>query len=168
MYELTARDVMTADVLCVGADWPLHCVAEFFVEKNISGAPVTAPDGGLLGVVSLRDIAMHASMPVKDYHAGSLHDYFLPGVPHSFTQRDLADFGLQDDNETTAGDVMTTAMFHVDEDTDVREIADTMVRGRIHRLFVTDEGAVVGIVTALDLLRVVRDGASAVQESMAT
>jgi signal-transduction protein with cAMP-binding, CBS, and nucleotidyltransferase domain len=35
----------------------------------------------------------------------------------------------------------------------VAEIAQMMVKGRIHRVFVTEDKKIVGVVSALDLLR---------------
>jgi CBS domain-containing protein len=46
-------------------------------------------------------------------------------------------------------------VFDVYEDTSLQSIAETMVKGHIHRVFVTREKKVVGIVTALDTLRAV-------------
>lgn len=50
-------------------------------------------------------------------------------------------------------DLMTPTVYTVPEDTPVPEIARAMIAGRIHRLFVTRQRRVVGIVTSLDLLR---------------
>jgi CBS domain-containing protein len=52
---------------------------------------------------------------------------------------------------------MTPMIFSVREDTSVQEVADTMLKGRIHRVFVTRDGKLTGIVTALDMLQVIRD-----------
>ena len=65
MKELTAKDVMTREVLAVGADWPLERLADFPVENSISGAPVTSEDGRLLGVVSVTDIVRHTSLLLR-------------------------------------------------------------------------------------------------------
>ena len=43
------------------------------------------------------------------------------------------------------------------EDTPLQKVADTMIRGRIHRLLVTRGDKVTGIIAALDLLKVIRD-----------
>jgi CBS domain-containing protein len=48
-------------------------------------------------------------------------------------------------------------IFSVSEDTSVQEVAETMLKGRIHRVFVTRENKLTGIVTALDMLKVIRD-----------
>jgi CBS domain-containing protein len=45
----------------------------------------------------------------------------------------------------------------VSETATVGEVADVMINGRIHRVIVTRDDRVVGIVTTLDLLRALRD-----------
>jgi CBS domain-containing protein len=52
---------------------------------------------------------------------------------------------------------MTPTIFRVNENATVQQVADTMIRGRIHRVFVTQEEKVVGIISAADMLRVIRD-----------
>ena len=58
----------------------------------------------------------------------------------------------------TVRDIMTPMIFDVSEDTTLPEAADAMIRGHIHRIFVTRHHKVTGIVTALDMLKVIRDG----------
>jgi CBS domain-containing protein len=55
------------------------------------------------------------------------------------------------------GDIMTPLVFSVAEDATVQEVAAAMITGRIHRVFVTRAGALVGIISAMDLLPLVRD-----------
>lgn len=50
-------------------------------------------------------------------------------------------------------DLMTPTVYTVPEDTPVADIARAMIAGRIHRVFVARQRKVVGIVTSLDLLR---------------
>ena len=57
MTDTTAQDVMTRDVLTARADWSIDRLADFFIDKSISGAPVLEPDGSLVGVVSSTDLA---------------------------------------------------------------------------------------------------------------
>jgi CBS domain-containing protein len=52
---------------------------------------------------------------------------------------------------------MTPTVFTVPENTPVSRLAKTMISGRIHRLLVTRRGRIVGIVTALDLLKLLVD-----------
>jgi CBS domain-containing protein len=52
-------------------------------------------------------------------------------------------------------DIMTTATFTVRPDATVRELADFLARGRIHRALVVEDGRLVGIVTAFDVVRAI-------------
>jgi CBS domain-containing protein len=52
---------------------------------------------------------------------------------------------------------MTPMIFDVNEDTKVKQVADTMIRGRIHRVFVTREGKLTGVITTVDMLEVIRN-----------
>jgi len=56
---------------------------------------------------------------------------------------------------------MTPVVFQVAEEAGIDQVAETMVKGRIHRLFVTRNGEMVGILTAFDLLKVIRDAVPA-------
>jgi CBS domain-containing protein len=57
----------------------------------------------------------------------------------------------------TVKDIMTPMLFKVDENTTIQEVADAMIGGRVHRLLVTHGGKVIGIVTTMDMLKVIRD-----------
>ena len=52
--EMTVKDVMRPEVLAVEAGWSMDQLADFLVDKSISGAPVTSADGQLIGVVLTR------------------------------------------------------------------------------------------------------------------
>jgi CBS domain-containing protein len=58
---------------------------------------------------------------------------------------------------TTAEEVMTPEVYDVSEHTSVQQVAQVMMRGRIHRVFVTERGEIRGIITAHDMLQVVAD-----------
>lgn len=154
--KLRAADVMTRGVQPARPDWPVEHLAEFLVEHGFTGAPVVDEDGRLCGVVSMTDIARNACAPVRQGEA--THDYFVPGHDVSVTIADLAGLRVQSLSGVTVRDIMTGTVFEVDETTPVTEVADAMLRGRIHRLFVTKDGELTGIISALDLLRLVRDG----------
>ena len=155
MKGLTAKDVMTRTVLTAQADWPLNRLAEFLIEHDISGAPVTSEDGTLIGVVSLTDIVRHDSLPQKEPHPHRTHDFYLPVLEDQFAQEEVATFRIDGATEVAVRDIMTPMIFQVEEDTPVQQVAEKMIRGRIHRVFVTNDATVVGIITALGLLDVI-------------
>jgi len=51
------RDIMEPDVLWIPSDMPLERVAHALASRQVSGAPVCAPDGRLIGMVSTTDLA---------------------------------------------------------------------------------------------------------------
>jgi CBS domain-containing protein len=156
--ELMAKDVMTREVLAVGADWPLDRLTNFLVENSISGVPVTSEEGRLLGVVSVTDIVRHTSLPGKEPHSHEPHEYYLhPSGESRYRHDEIAELRIDGESTVTVRDIMTPAIFNVKEDTPLKIVADTMIRGRIHRLLVTRGDKVTGIIAALDLLKVIRD-----------
>jgi CBS domain-containing protein len=52
---------------------------------------------------------------------------------------------------------MTPAVYTVEEDTPVSSLAKTMIAGRVHRLLVMRDQHIVGIVTTLDMLKLLCD-----------
>ena len=160
----TARDLMTDRVLAAQADWSLQKLASFFTEHAISGAPVVSEYGRAIGVVSLTDIARHDSeapkAPPDDEHTPA---YFL-GEAAPQTDESTTLQRLQEHPQTTVHDIMMPAVFTIEADASIHEVADRMVRGQLHRLLVVRPGTkrdVVGIVTTIDLLEWIRDQAPA-------
>lgn len=160
LSRLTARDVMNPDVMSVPADMPLGRLAEFLIGHGISGAPVTDDEDILIGVVSLTDIVRHDGMPHKRIPHTDSHEFYLSSddsaLKDRYSEQDLATFRIDTPADVSARDIMTPTIFNVLEDTSIQDVADHMIRGRIHRQFVTRGDRVVGIITALDLLKVIR------------
>jgi CBS domain-containing protein len=154
--EFTAKDVMSRRVLTVPPEMTVHELAAFLTENQISGAPVVDGRGRLVGLASLTDIAES-----DDLRAGQARPD-SEGSASAWAGRANTDEtrGLRlEGPDLTVGDIMTPAAYMVPEDTPVADLARTMVAGRIHRLLVGHEHRVVGIVTSLDLLRLLYETA---------
>ncbi len=154
---LTVKDIMNPDVLAAQADWSLEQLAEFLVEHDISGAPVISSEGELIGVVSETDIVRHTSAPESDAPSVGTHEYYLQTLQRQMAPEEMAAFRIETESLVTVRDIMTPMIFEVSEDTTVQQAADTMLKGHIHRVFVTRDKKVRGIVTALDMLKVICD-----------
>lgn len=154
---ITVSDVMRGEVLAAEADWSLDKLAEFLVDNSISGAPVTAADGELVGVVSLTDIVRHNSMADSTSGTDTPHDVYLYELERHMSREEFKVFHAQYESPVQVRDIMTPMIFRVREDTSIQEVAETMLKGRIHRVFVTRDNVLIGIVTALDMLQVIRD-----------
>lgn len=155
----TAKDVMTRDVQFALADWPLDRLAEFLTENGFSGAPVVDETGALVGVVSLSDLVQHESLPDSVPWTRSLTDYFrhddsMFDLANQYGEEELELFRVEGDTMVTVGDIMTRVTFSVDPDTPIHTLAEMMVGGQIHRLLVTRGDRLEGVISSLDLLKV--------------
>lgn len=136
------RDVMTADVITVGPETSLHEVARLLSERRISGLPVVDTQGRLIGVVSEADVL------VKELgHPEPRHPLeWLLGDRHEAEE-------MRRRAARTAREAMTSPAIGIQPDRPLRIAADLMVKHRINRLPVIDDGRLVGIVTRADLVR---------------
>jgi CBS domain-containing protein len=157
MKNLTAKDLMNQDVLSVGSDWPMEKLADFLIEHSISGAPVTSEEGVLVGVVSLTDIVRHKSMPLKNPQPDVPHEYYLHAPERQYSQEEIESFRIEAESLVTVRDIMTPMTFNINEDTSLQQVANAMIRGRIHRVFVTRDEVLIGIITTMDMLKIIRD-----------
>ncbi|NNE43937.1 MAG: CBS domain-containing protein [Gemmatimonadetes bacterium] len=153
---LRAKDVMTHAVLTVQPDWPLEQLADFLIRNGIHGAPVTSIGGELLGVVSTTDLARATTLSDRDLSDEVAHEFYSRYLDEPFPGEGPAPTVDPEHAETRVEEIMTPVVLDVDENEPVTGVAHRMVEGRVHRLMVTREGKIVGVVTALDLLKVMR------------
>jgi CBS domain-containing protein len=152
----TVGELMTREVLTVPETMNAHELALFLSEHEISGAPVVTATGTLVGVVSTSDLARLTSENVE--WRGEERQSFYRATP--FDEEVMAElYGLEalataptEGSDTQVRDFMSPVIQSVEEDATVAEVARLMLAGHYHRLLVTRDGALAGIVTALDLL----------------
>jgi CBS domain-containing protein len=142
MRPITAADVMNPNVLMVQEDMTVEELASFLVENEISGAPVVDPAGRLVGVVSVTDLAAERANP----------DFFVSEWGGTLRRDEVEELRFGTESEMRVRDIMTPAIYSVDAETPIPEVAETLINSHIHRLLVTSGERVVGIVTSSDLL----------------
>lgn len=140
-HKSTAKDLMQKRVVSVKPGMLVHELAKLLDEKRISGAPVVDHDGHLIGVVSKSDL-VHHELEGADVYADS-----AAKLPRGFHE--------EAPDRTTVADIMTPAVIEAREDAPARDLAKLMRRRRIHRVFITRGRRLMGIVTTLDLLKLV-------------
>ncbi|MDT8387143.1 MAG: CBS domain-containing protein [Thiogranum sp.] len=154
--ELKVGSIMQRKVLSVEEQWPLHRLACFLTDNQISGAPVTGENDKLVGVVSLTDIVRYDSFPESEENLRRPHEYYLHNLESHVAPEEAANYHVEQDSPATVKNIMTPMVFEISEKVSIQDAADTMVRGHIHRLLVTRNKEIVGIITALDILNAVR------------
>ncbi|PEN09297.1 hypothetical protein CRI93_00780 [Longimonas halophila] len=156
MKYTQAKDVMTRAVHTVEADRTLHGLSDFFLDHDVTGAPVVDTEGTLIGVVSVTDLARH----VRDGSNGStarVHTAYYDELAADYADEDLEALHITETSTATVRDVMTPEIYDVNPHTSVQQVADVMLRSNIRRLFVTRDGRIEGVITATDMMKVVRD-----------
>ncbi|MBS2038715.1 CBS domain-containing protein [bacterium] len=141
---MKVSEIMHKGVMMVNHSASLQEVTSFFIEHGITGAPVVDSEGQAVGVISMSDLTAHAAGLDKPKDSGYLKDLWHDDPPH------LHDLTFEGD--VTAGDVMTEFLIRIDANSEVRELLQLMKAARLHRVFVTDQDRLVGIVTTLDLV----------------
>jgi CBS domain-containing protein len=143
---------MTSPVLGVGPDMTVRELAAFLAEHQITGAPVMDSSRRVVGVVTNSDVAQAdaGGARVSESRSDPVRD--VRSWDDRLDADDLRHLRLEN-GEVQVKDIMTPAVYTVNEDTPVPVLARAMVHGRIHRLFVTRAGRVVGVVSSLDLLK---------------
>jgi predicted transcriptional regulator len=153
----TVKEIMTHNLIFAESDWSLLQLSQLFFDNHISGAPVVDINKQLIGVVSLSDLSQNATSPVHNTNEQP-HDFYLSGMLEKyFAKEEIAAFQIESESLVTVNEIMTPMIFEVDENTTVQKAADIMVKGHIHRIFVRSNSSVVGVVTAMDMLKIVRD-----------
>lgn len=140
---------MNPDVVALAPGTTVPEAQALLARRSVSGAPVVDAAGHVLGVVSQNDLVRSAAHPDTAGHKGM---FFTSDEDFE----DLAETPAPS-SATTVREVMTRRVHHVSRDTGVAVAANVMRERRIHRLLVTERGVLVGVVTSLDLLRVVEE-----------
>jgi CBS domain-containing protein len=160
----TVADIMQHDVAVVPADMPLSDVARLLWDEQVSGAPVVTADERPIGIVSASDLVRVRGYgpryrpPAGATKAGAVdRDLALLAVPAKPGRKHEGRL------EPTARDVMTPATFAVRTTTTIPELARFLMRAGVHRALVLDQGHLLGIVTAFDIVEEVARGAEPVE-----
>jgi CBS domain-containing protein len=157
MKKLIAQDIMKADVLSIHTDWTLEELADFLNEHSITGGPVVDDAGTLVGVVSTTDIVRNSTFTFRNVQGKKTTDYYRDDIDPAYFNQLIPSLSMKKGKDVTVRDIMTPMTFSVSKDTRIQQVADAMIRGRIHRVMVTDEDKLLGIITTMDLLDIIRN-----------
>jgi CBS domain-containing protein len=139
---MQAKDIMTANVISVSEDTPVHEIVRLLLKYRISAVPVVDGAGQVVGIVSEGDLLR----PEGASRAETQRSWWLEAVfaGHTVTYEKA--------HGHTAGEVMTRNVISVEEDTPLNEIAGLLERHHIKRVPVLSHGRLAGIVSRANLL----------------
>jgi CBS domain-containing protein len=131
--QMLVADLMTVDPVTIAVDAPLEEVAHLCRANGISGLPVTDDAGTLVGVISQTDLV-------------AIHDSPLGRLIRAEPS------GLR------VGEIMSSPAVTVAMTASLREAAQLMRDGRIHRVVALDDrGRPVGVLSSSDFVTLYAD-----------
>lgn len=138
---MNASDIMTRDLITVAPETTLFEIAHLLRTRRITALPVVDPLGRMLGMVSDGDLAR------RPPPAASARWWWSRLLERSHARHPAHG------REPSAADVMSREVVMVDEDTPLKKLIELLARRRIRRVPVLRDGRLVGMVSRVDILR---------------
>lgn len=152
--SLRAADVMTRALVCAHPDQDLLEVEGLLFERRISGLPVVE-DGRLLGVLSASDVArVQVLMNSLDGQVNDRLDWPAQADGFQHTDPPQYDGFRQMITRLKVRDAMQDQVEVCPPDQLLADVARIMLEQRIHRVIVVEGTKPVGIISSLDLVKV--------------
>ena len=140
---MQVKDIMTINVISIGAEEPVVKAAGLMLQNRISGLPVVDKEGELVGMVTEGDFLRRGELGTQRRRPKWLEFIVGPGK-------------LAEEYVRTSGrkveDVMTPDPWTIRDDDTLEAVVEMMERHRVKRLPVTRGGRMVGIVSRANLM----------------
>ena len=144
---LTARDIMTKEVITVQEDMTIEALGRIFIEKRISGAPVIDNKEKLVGIVTENDLVRKNSR----LHIPTVVRIFDAFVPLGGTDR--VEEEIRRMSASTVSEICTRTVVTVAPDATLQDVSSLMFEKGVHLIPVLDAGRIVGIIGKIDIIR---------------
>jgi CBS domain-containing protein len=140
---MRVKDVMTSNVICIGADEPVLKAARLMLQNRISGLPVIDKDGELVGIITEGDFLRRSELGTQRQRSKWLEFVVGPGrLAQEYTHS----------SGRKVEEIMTPDPWTIVEDQTLEAVVDTMERHHVKRLPVTRGGRMVGIISRANLM----------------
>jgi CBS domain-containing protein len=140
---MNASDVMTRKIVTVAGGASLREAIRLMLDNNVSGLPVVDGAGKVEGILTEGDLLRRAELATEKKHWPWLDFLLGPG-------RMASDYVRT--HGRVCHELMSRNVASVEPDAPLAEIVNLMERRRIKRVPVIENGAVVGMVSRVDLL----------------
>jgi CBS domain-containing protein len=131
---MRVRELMQKDVKTVDPEAAVNDAVVSLSDSHISALAVVDGTGRMVGVISSTDILTSEAEAQDAVEREALFE------------------------QMTVRDIMTRRPLTVSPDADVREAAQQMLYADVHRLFVTSDEQVIGVISTTDIMRAVATG----------
>ena len=140
---MNAMDIMSAPVITIAPDTPVHEIAALLLERHISGVPVLA-SGRVVGLVNEFELLWRREIGTDGAPERSWWRRLI--------ERDQGPIEYVKSHAQRASDLMTRQVISLTENTPVRKIASIFATRAVRRIVVLRERQLVGIITRADVV----------------
>lgn len=141
---MRAVDVMVRGVVTVHPETSISDAIGLLIQHDISALPVVDDEARLVGVLSEADLIHRAELGTEKHRP-----WWMEAVTGAAA---LAEEFAKAHGQKV-GDIMTTEVVSVGEDTPISDIATLLERHRIKRVPVVHDGKVIGVVSRANLIQ---------------
>jgi CBS domain-containing protein len=149
---ITAKDIMSTDLITVHKDTDIKTLSKIFIDKKINSVPVVDDEGKLIGIVSETDLV---------YQDASLHIPTVFSIFDSIFYLQSSKHFKEDLNKITAskvGDIMTGKVLSVKENESIYNIASIITEKKFYSIpVVGNNNELKGIVSRFDIIKSMMD-----------
>jgi CBS domain-containing protein len=131
---MRVAELMQTDVRSIAPDASVAEIVQALADSHVSGLPVVDAAGRIVGVVSATDVLQAEAEQPDNRSRSRLFEH------------------------TTADDLMTHDVIMTSPGADVREAARQMLSAGVRRLFVQENGRLVGVISQTDIAHAVGTG----------
>lgn len=146
---LTAKDIMTRDVITVKRDTSIEELSSILLRNEISGAPVVDDEGALFGIVTENDLISRN----KRLHIPTVVSFLDAAIYLESSKKFEQE--VKRLCATRVEEICNRKTVSITEDTTVVDIATIMSESKVHLLPVVKAGKVAGIVGKRDVVKAI-------------
>ena len=141
---MEAMEIMTRDIATVMPEASVREAAGIMTEKRVSGLPVVAADGRLVGILTASDLLHRVETGTEKRQSWFAR---FTANPDQMARQYAKSHGLK------VHEVMSRHVISVREDASLNEVAEVLDANKLKRVPVVRGGSVVGIISRGDLVR---------------
>jgi CBS domain-containing protein len=146
---LTARDIMTTEIVTVSPETDVTQAARLLLEKHINGIPVVDATRRLVGILCQSDlIAQQKKISLPSFF--TLLDGYI-----SFSSTKNFDKEFKKIAAIKVSEAMTADPITVSPDTTIEDVATLMVNRGFHTIPVVQDNLLVGVIGKEDILKTI-------------
>lgn len=140
---MKVKEVMKTEVITLPAHLTYEEAARVLYHEKISGAPVVAPKGVLLGVVSEKDLFRLLYPSYQDFYKH----------PEAYTNYELRENKMDELRRRPISEIVAREIHTVTPEMPILKAGALMLSHNLHRLPVVSENKLVGIITRDHIFR---------------